>query len=94
MFMREGAEAVVFTKNSFYAMTYIFAAGVFEMIFIYGFLRHEFERAFGIIPPLRRMKTRAQKSRASMLVNLILFNVCLRIKSIDKHSPLAYTTTT
>ncbi len=28
------------------------AAGIFEMVFIYGFLRYEFERAFGILPAI------------------------------------------
>lgn len=31
---------------------YIFVAGIFEMIFFYGFLREFFERAFGIIPSI------------------------------------------
>lgn len=52
MFISENTEDIVFNINSFYAMTYIFAAGVFEMVFIYGFLRYEFERAFGILPAI------------------------------------------
>ena len=52
MFIRKNTEAIVFTQGSFYAMTYIFAAGIFEMIFIYGFLRYELERAFGIVPAI------------------------------------------
>lgn len=50
MFMNDSIENITFDRNSFYAMTYILAAGVFEMIFIYGFLRYELERAFGILP--------------------------------------------
>lgn len=50
MFLKQNTETIHFTIDSFYAITYIFAAGIFEMIFIYGFLRYELERAFGIIP--------------------------------------------
>lgn len=52
MFISKNTEEIVFTLGSFYAMTYIFAAGIFEMVFIYGFLRHELERAFGILPAI------------------------------------------
>ncbi|MDE6362900.1 MAG: hypothetical protein K2L86_01320 [Lachnospiraceae bacterium] len=50
MFLSQNTQDIVFTMNSFYAVTYILAAGIFEMVFIYGFLRYEFERAFGILP--------------------------------------------
>lgn len=50
MFIKESSDPVVFNKQSFFAVSYIFAAGIFEMVFIYGFLRYTFERAFGIIP--------------------------------------------
>ena len=52
MFISKNTEDIVFNKNSFYAITYILVAGIFEMIFIYGFLRYEFERAFGILPAI------------------------------------------
>ncbi|MDE5581069.1 MAG: hypothetical protein K2I95_06575 [Treponemataceae bacterium] len=52
IFVGKNTEAIVFTQGSFYAMTYIFAAGIFEMVFIYGFLRYELERAFGIVPAI------------------------------------------
>ena len=52
MFISKNTEDIVFDKNSFYAITYILVAGIFEMIFIYGFLRYEFERAFGILPAI------------------------------------------
>ena len=52
MFIRKNTETIVFTQGSFYAVTYIFVAGIFEMVFIYGFLRHELERAFGILPAI------------------------------------------
>lgn len=52
MFIIQSTEEITFDINSFYAITYILAAGVFEMIFIYGFLRYEFERAFGILPAI------------------------------------------
>lgn len=52
VFSRESTGAIHFTLESFYAITYIFAAGIFEMLFIYGFLRYRFEQAFGIIPAI------------------------------------------
>lgn len=52
MFISKNTEHISFNINSFYAITYILAAGIFEMIFIYGFLRYEFERAFGILPAI------------------------------------------
>lgn len=50
-FMSAG-EKLVFNRETLYAIVYIFAAGIFEMVFIYGFLRCFFERAFGIIPAI------------------------------------------
>lgn len=50
VFLKEKSQPVTFNLQSFYAISYIFVAGIFEMIFIYGFLRYQFERAFGIIP--------------------------------------------
>ncbi|MBP3367637.1 MAG: hypothetical protein J6K96_11740 [Treponema sp.] len=50
LFISKNTEDIRFTVHSFYAVTYILAAGVFEMVFIYGFLRYECERAFGILP--------------------------------------------
>lgn len=52
VFSKNGPAAVCFTRESFYAIVYIFAAGIFEMLFIYGFLRYRFERAFGILPAI------------------------------------------
>lgn len=52
MFISKNTEDISFNINSFYAITYILVAGIFEMIFIYGFLRYEFERAFGICPAI------------------------------------------
>lgn len=52
MFINKNTEHIVFNINSFYAITYILVAGIFEMIFIYGFLRYEFERTFGILPAI------------------------------------------
>lgn len=52
MFMSKNTEEIVFNIKSFYAITYILVAGIFEMIFIYGFLRYELERAFGILPAI------------------------------------------
>lgn len=50
MFINQNTGDIAFNRESFYAIAYIFAAGIFEMVFIYGFLRYEFERAFGLIP--------------------------------------------
>ena len=52
MFISRSTKDIVFNINSLYAITYILAAGIFEMVFIYGFLRYEFERAFGILPAI------------------------------------------
>ena len=40
------------TKENFYAISYIWVAGIFEMIFIFGFLRYKFEQSLGIIPAI------------------------------------------
>ncbi len=52
MFISQNTEDIVFNINLFYAILYILVAGIFEMVFIYGFLRYEFERAFGILPSI------------------------------------------
>lgn len=52
IFIKEKSTPIVFTREHFFAIVYIFVAGVFEMLFIYGFLRYEFEKAFGIIPAI------------------------------------------
>lgn len=52
VFSQSSTSSVCFTRESFYAVTYIFTAGIFEMLFIYGFLRDRFERAFGVIPAI------------------------------------------
>lgn len=44
LFISKNTEDIRFTVHSFYAVTYILAAGIFEMVFIYGFLRYECER--------------------------------------------------
>ncbi len=50
-FMR-GGEKIHFTYSTMCAVSYILVAGIFEMVFIYGFLRYIFEKAFGIIPAI------------------------------------------
>ncbi len=52
MFISKNTGNIVFNINSLYAITYILVAGIFEMVFIYGFLRYEFERAFGVLPAI------------------------------------------
>ena len=52
MFLKdEKPEGILEVKN-LYAATYILVAGIFEMTFIYGYLRASFEKAFGIIPAI------------------------------------------
>lgn len=52
MFMKDGIPENIFSVCNLYASSYILTAGIFEMIFIYGFLRMNFEKAFGIIPSI------------------------------------------
>ena len=54
MFIKDGIpEGTVLLKwENLYAAAYILTAGIFEMLFIYGFLRMSFEKAFGIIPAI------------------------------------------
>lgn len=52
VFSGKSSMPIRFTLESFYAIAYIFTAGIFEMLFIYGFLRYRFEQAFGIIPSI------------------------------------------
>jgi hypothetical protein len=46
---RQGAQ-ILLTEEAILPIFYIIVAGVFEMVFIYGFLRKHFERAFGLLP--------------------------------------------
>ena len=52
MFMKDGIPGNISDITNLYASLYILTAGVFEMTFIYGFLRMSFEKAFGIIPSI------------------------------------------
>ena len=52
-FTTESAEIgqeVFLRAEVFITVCYIFVAGIFEMTFIYGFLRRVFEKSFGLIP--------------------------------------------
>ena len=49
MFLKEGRPQGILDVKNLYAAAYILVAGVFEMTFIYGYLRARFEKAFGII---------------------------------------------
>lgn len=51
VFMKDG-ETITFNYETLCAIVYILAAGIFEMVYIYGFLRNYFEKAFGIIPSI------------------------------------------
>jgi membrane protease YdiL (CAAX protease family) len=52
MFMMDGMPSGVLNLPNLFAAAYILTAGVFEMTFIYGFLRMSLEKAFGIIPAI------------------------------------------
>ena len=52
MFMKDGIPSNVLNLPNLFAAAYILTAGIFEMTFIYGFLRMSFEKAFGIIPSI------------------------------------------
>ena len=43
-------ESILLRQGVLIPVFYIFVAGIFEMIFIYGFLRRIFDKSFGIIP--------------------------------------------
>jgi membrane protease YdiL (CAAX protease family) len=50
MFLKEEVPENIINLKNLYGASYILVAGIFEMTFIYGFLRMSFEKAFGIIP--------------------------------------------
>ncbi len=52
MFLKDEMPANLLEIKNLYAATYILVAGIFEMTFIYGYLRASFEKAFGIIPAI------------------------------------------
>ena len=52
MFLKEEIPSGLADIKNFYAAVYILTAGIFEMTFIYGYLRSSFEKAFGIIPAI------------------------------------------
>ncbi|MBR3341883.1 MAG: hypothetical protein IKG30_09700 [Clostridiales bacterium] len=52
VFLKDEVPENVISMKNLYGATYILAAGIFEMTFIYGFLRMSFEKAFGIIPSI------------------------------------------
>ena len=52
MFLKEDRPQGILEAKNLYAASYILVAGIFEMAFIYGYLRASFEKAFGIIPAI------------------------------------------
>lgn len=52
VFLKEQVPEHVLSLENFYGAMYILVAGIFEMTFIYGFLRMSFEKAFGIVPAI------------------------------------------
>jgi len=52
VFLKDEVPVNVISLENLYGASYIIVAGLFEMLFIYGFLRMSFEKAFGIIPAI------------------------------------------
>jgi membrane protease YdiL (CAAX protease family) len=52
MFMKKQVPENVFAIGNLYGASYILVAGIFEMTFIYGYLRMSFEKAFGAVPAI------------------------------------------
>ena len=52
VFLKDEVPENVMTLKNLFGASYILVTGVFEMTFIYGFLRMSFEKAFGIIPSI------------------------------------------
>ena len=52
IFLKDEKPAEILEIKNLYAAAYILVAGIFEMTFIYGYLRASFENAFGIIPAI------------------------------------------
>lgn len=52
MFLKEGKPENLLSLGNLYGASYILVAGIFEMLFIYGFLRMGFEKSFGILPAI------------------------------------------
>ena len=52
MFLSEQIPEKIISLKNLYGTVYILAAGIFEMTFIYGYIRMSMEKAFGIIPAI------------------------------------------
>jgi len=52
VFLKDEVPVNVISLKNLYGASYILVAGIFEMLFIYGFLRMSFEKAFGVIPSI------------------------------------------
>ena len=52
MFLKEQVPTNIISLKNLYGTVYILTAGIFEMTFIYGYLRMSFEKTFGIIPAI------------------------------------------
>ncbi len=52
IFLKDQVPENVISLKNIYGASYILVAGIFEMTFIYGFLRMSFEKAFGIAPAI------------------------------------------
>ena len=52
IFLMDEKPVDILQIKNLYAASYILVAGIFEMTFIYGYLRASFEKAFGIIPAI------------------------------------------
>lgn len=52
MLLKNGKPQIQFDYGVACACVYIFVAGIFEMVYIYSYIRTRFEQAFGIIPSI------------------------------------------
>ena len=52
MFLSEQVPENILSLGKLYAAVYVLTAGIFEMTFIYGYMRMSFEKAFGVIPAI------------------------------------------
>ena len=52
LFTFEANQPLHFSTSHLEAILYILLAGIFELVFFYGYLQGEFEKAFGILPSI------------------------------------------
>lgn len=52
LFSQEAGIPLQFNGNQIPALAFILVSGIFELVFFYGYLQGEFEKAFGLIPSI------------------------------------------